>query len=244
MANGKKSFIAYCDWIETFDELEDDEAGRLVKHLFRYVNDQDPEAPDRLTKMLFIDLRRALKRDLKKYEGYIEKQRENGAKGGRPKKTQKTQAFISKPKKADSVNVTDSVNDTVTVNDIKEIVYYLNGALGSKYKHSTETTKASIQARFNQGFTVEDFKQVIDIKVKDWGSRPDMVQFLRPQTLFGTKFESYLNQVEATESREEQLDVELLKHLKNVRSTSNNSKPSVFSRVSTIPEVGTGKATD
>jgi hypothetical protein len=46
MAEGKKSFIAYADWLETFEELTDEEAGKLVKHLFRYVNDQDPEAPE------------------------------------------------------------------------------------------------------------------------------------------------------------------------------------------------------
>ncbi len=127
MAKDKKSFIAYCDWVETFDELTDEEAGKLAKHLFRYVNDQDPEAPDRLTKMLFIDLRRALKRDLKKYEGYIEKQRENGAKGGRPRKTQITQPLIEKPKKADSVSVsvsvTDTVNDNVNGKEIRELKF-------------------------------------------------------------------------------------------------------------------------
>ncbi len=123
MAKDKKSFIAYCDWVETFDELTDEEAGKLAKHLFRYVNDQDPEAPDRLTKMLFIDLRRALKRDLKKYEGYIEKQRENGAKGGRPKKTQITQPFIEKPKKPVTVNVTvnDIVNDILLEKETKDL---------------------------------------------------------------------------------------------------------------------------
>ncbi len=84
MATDKKSFIAYCDWLESFEELEDDEAGRLAKHLFRYVNDMNPEAPDKVTKMTFIAIKNSLKRDLKKYEGYINKQSENGSKGGRP----------------------------------------------------------------------------------------------------------------------------------------------------------------
>jgi Family of unknown function (DUF6291) len=111
VANGKKSFIAYCSWMEIFDELSDEEAGQLVKHLFKYVNDLDPVCEDKLIRTNFISIRQSLKRDLKKWDKYIEKQTINGQKGGRPKKpkeTQETQAFILKPKKADSVS--DSVN--------------------------------------------------------------------------------------------------------------------------------------
>jgi hypothetical protein len=115
MAEGKKSFVAYCDWIEIFEELEDCEAGQLAKHLFRYVNDLDPEAESREVKLCFIAIKQSLKRDLKKYEGYIDKQKLNGAKGGRPKKTQITQPLILKPKKADSVSVSDNVNEITTI---------------------------------------------------------------------------------------------------------------------------------
>tara|TARA_R110002074_G_scaffold395834_1_gene584592 strand:- start:1912 stop:2601 length:690 start_codon:yes stop_codon:yes gene_type:complete len=115
MAENKKSFVAYCDWQETFEELSDEEAGKLVKHLFNYVNDKNPETSDKLTKMCFIPIKQSLKRDLKKYETYKEKQSVNGKKGGRPKNptlSQKTQPFIKKPKKADSVSVSDNVSDT------------------------------------------------------------------------------------------------------------------------------------
>lgn len=108
MAKDKKSFVAYCDWLESFEELTDEEAGRLAKHLFRYVNDLNPEPPDKITKMCFIPIKQSLKRDLVKYEERAERARLNGAKGGRPK-TQKTQSVISEPKKPDSGNV--SVND-------------------------------------------------------------------------------------------------------------------------------------
>ena len=120
MAENKKSFVAYCDWQETFEELSDEEAGKLVKHLFNYVNDKNPETSDKLTKMCFIPIKQSLKRDLKKYEKYVEKQSVNGKKGGRPKNptlSQITQPFIEKPKKADSVSV--SVNDNV-INKQKE----------------------------------------------------------------------------------------------------------------------------
>lgn len=110
MAKDKKSFVAYCDWLESFEELTDEEAGKLAKHLFRYVNDLNPEPPDKITKMCFIPIKQSLKRDLVKYEERADRARENGAKGGRPK-TQKTQSVISEPKKPDSVNVSVNVND-------------------------------------------------------------------------------------------------------------------------------------
>ena len=53
MAKDKRSVIIYVDWITTFNELEDIEAGQLIKHLFRYVNDQNPEPESRLIKLLF-----------------------------------------------------------------------------------------------------------------------------------------------------------------------------------------------
>lgn len=112
MAKDKKSFIAYCDWLETFEECTDEEAGKLAKHLFRYVNDQNPEAPDRLTKMLFLDIKRSLKRDLKKFEEIREKRRQAGRKGG--KQTQANQANASSVKQTQA-NQADSVNENVTV---------------------------------------------------------------------------------------------------------------------------------
>ena len=67
MAKDKKSVIVYVDWIATFNKLEDDEAGRLIKHFFSYVNDLNPTS-DRLTELLFEPIKQQLKRDLKVYE--------------------------------------------------------------------------------------------------------------------------------------------------------------------------------
>lgn len=80
--------------------------------------------------------------------------------------------------------------------DIKEIVEYLNLVSGSSYRVSTPKTRTLIRARMKEGFTVEDFKTVIDKKVRDWSGDAKMQKFLRPETLFGTKFEGYLNEQE------------------------------------------------
>lgn len=76
---------------------------------------------------------------------------------------------------------------------IKYIVEYLNQTCGTKYRYSTVNTQKHIRARLNDKYAFEDFKTVIDKKAKEWKGT-SMEKFLRPDTLFGTKFESYLNQ--------------------------------------------------
>lgn len=68
MAKDKNSFLVYSNWEQTFENLNDEEAGRLIKHLFRYVNDREPIPPDRITELVFEPLKAVLKVDLKKYK--------------------------------------------------------------------------------------------------------------------------------------------------------------------------------
>ena len=91
-----------------------------------------------------------------------------------------------------SVTVTDTVSDT-DIEKIKEIINYLNEITGSRYKHNTDKTKKVIHARLAEGFSIDDFKKVIDKKSQDWKGT-EWEKYLRPETLFGTKFEGYLNQ--------------------------------------------------
>ncbi|MEY9973142.1 putative phage replisome organizer/uncharacterized phage protein (TIGR02220 family) [Lysinibacillus sp. RC46] len=76
----------------------------------------------------------------------------------------------------------------------KEIIDYLNQKANKKYKHTSQKTQTLIKARFKEKFTLEDFKQVIDIKTAQWLTDSKMSTYLRPETLFGTKFEGYLNE--------------------------------------------------
>lgn len=75
----------------------------------------------------------------------------------------------------------------------EEIVGHLNQRAGTHYKATTANTRKFIKARLKEGFTVDEFKMVIDKKCADWLNNPAMVEYLRPETLFGNKFESYLN---------------------------------------------------
>ena len=75
----------------------------------------------------------------------------------------------------------------------EEIVQYLNQKTGKNFKSTSKATQRHIKARFTDGFVLDDFKQVIDKKCSDWLRYQKMKEYLRPETLFGTKFESYLN---------------------------------------------------
>lgn len=78
-------------------------------------------------------------------------------------------------------------------NIYKEAVDYLNQKVGTKYKSSSKNTTKHIKVRLNDGYTLEDFKTVIDKKCSEW-LNTDMEKYLCPDTLFGSKFEKYLNQ--------------------------------------------------
>lgn len=72
-------------------------------------------------------------------------------------------------------------------------IVYLNQVANKRYKF-VDKTKKFLLARFNEGYTLEDFKQVIDVKTEEWKDNPEFFKYLRPETLFGSKFDSYLNQ--------------------------------------------------
>lgn len=75
----------------------------------------------------------------------------------------------------------------------EEVINHLNQRAGTNYKATTSNTRKLIKARLKEGFTVDEIKLVIDKKCADWLHNPAMMGYLRPETLFGSKFESYLN---------------------------------------------------
>lgn len=80
-----------------------------------------------------------------------------------------------------------------TPDPTEEVIGHLNQRASTRYRATTPNTRKLIKARLNEGFTVDDMKLVIDKKCAEWLNNRDMAQYLRPETLFGNKFESYLN---------------------------------------------------
>jgi len=98
---------------------------------------------------------------------------------------------------------TENTTETTTKVPYVEIVTYLNESAGTKYKPTTKKTKSLIHARYEEGFKLDDFKNVIDTKVREWQNDSKMQKFLRPETLFSPKFEGYLNQEGGGQSNDE-----------------------------------------
>ena len=118
--------------------------------------------------------------------------------------TRKTEEGYSEKCEDNNTSFSNTFNNTSNKKDIveqssttplpyEEIVQYLNQKTNKNFKHTSKVTQRHIRARLAEGFTVSDFKQVIDKKCSDWLRDQKMKEYLRPETLFGTKFESYLN---------------------------------------------------
>lgn len=182
MAKDKNSFIAYSDWIDIFEELEDDEAGRLAKHLFRYVNDKNPQTSDRVVNISFITIKNTLKRDLVKYESIVERNKKNGEKGGRPKKPTGLSGLSGKPKKADSDS--DNVSDSVNENEIKEI--YKHYPSKCPVNNSSTGKTSSNKSKIKQLLKNHSKKYLIDLI--DW-----YVQDCKKSNRFIKNFGTFLN---------------------------------------------------
>ena len=89
---------------------------------------------------------------------------------------------------------TNNINKINFINNIYcRVIEYLNNRTGANYRPSSAKTQSLIRARLKEKYTLDDFKTVIDKKCVEW-MNTDMQKYLRPETLFGTKFESYLNQ--------------------------------------------------
>lgn len=135
MAEDKKSFIAYADWKETFDKLPDEVAGKLIKHIFAYVNDENPISDDYVIEAVFSNIKNTLKRDLRKWETQLDQRREAGKRSAEQRALNKiNERSISlnetqrNPTVSDSVNVSGSVillekETKVNISDRKLIFY-------------------------------------------------------------------------------------------------------------------------
>lgn len=120
MAKDKKSFILYCDQRHIFNELSNEEAGMLIKHIFSYTADENPEPESRLIKIAFEPIKHQLKRDLIKYETVRERNSSNAKKRWDAKNATACDRIPKHAKNAD----TDNGNVTVNVTDtVKREVY-------------------------------------------------------------------------------------------------------------------------
>jgi hypothetical protein len=114
MAKGKKTFIFYSDWINMINEMPNEDAGDLLKHILSYVNDENPTTDNILVKMAFGHIKPMLKADLDKWDKQLEKYSEMGKKSAVKRALNKTQPTLTYVKPTSTVN--DNVNDNIINN--------------------------------------------------------------------------------------------------------------------------------
>lgn len=123
MAEGKEGFIMYKDYKHTVNKLTDEQAGKLLKHILSYVNDEYPETDDIIIEVAFEPMKQRLKKDLKKWESICEKRSEAGKMGAEAKKRAKEENPITKHEFFPSVksNVDELFESLINGNEINEI---------------------------------------------------------------------------------------------------------------------------
>jgi len=115
MAEKKKSFVLYSDSFGLIKQLPDDVAGRLLKHIYAYVNDENPITDELLVNVAFEPIKAQLKRDLVKWEKQTEQRKQAGLKSAEVRKQNATTV--------NERSISSTVNDSVSVNDIKEYIH-------------------------------------------------------------------------------------------------------------------------
>lgn len=188
------SFAIFKEYWDLITLLTPKEQANLLIAICEYMfEDKEPKLTDRENK-IFVNLKRPLDKSKKRSKsGSITTSNENQNKI--KMKSKQNQNEIKKGNKT-KTHQDVSVYVNVNVDVYKEIIDYLNNKTNSNYKHTSKKTQDLIKARINEGFTIDDFKKVIDKKTMEWLRDGKMNVYLRPETLFGTKFEGYLNQPE------------------------------------------------
>ena len=172
----RESLIFYQSFARAIKKLPESEQLKALWSIIDYaLEDKEPDGDGMY--MVVYEMAKP------QIDANVERKR-NGSRGGRPPKP------------------TEKPVDTVKRNDqppYQEIIDYLNEKTGKKFK-MTDETKSYIDDRANDGYKLSDFQTVIKKKVAEWkGTKMD--KFLRPETLFGTKFEGYLNQNETARKK-------------------------------------------
>lgn len=118
-----------------------------------------------------------------------------------------------------------NIKDIVEQSDCHIIIDYLNQKTGKHFKDNAKATVSYINGRIREGYTVDDFKTVIDTKTAQWINDPKMKSYLRPETLFApSHFESYLNETGITKSKYSDLSRKFAEETdRNIKNTNVNS---------------------
>lgn len=204
------------EFVEESEELSDIEFGRLIRQGIKYAKAGEPIALNGNERFFAKRLMNQIDRANQSYVEVCEKRKEAGKRGAEVRwqgvlEADGNMANDSKNSKCHFANSKNSQSKSKSEykseyrkdtpkpprkdsddGDAKQVIDYLNEKTGAKYRYSESSLK-HIRARLNDGFSVDDCKSVIDKKTAEWLHDAKMRTYLRPETLFGGKFEGYLN---------------------------------------------------
>jgi len=168
MAKGKKSFVLYSDQKELFEALSDEQSGKLIKHIFQYVNDENPTLDDPMLRIAFITIKSVLKRDLDKWEKQIKQRSEAGKKSAESRQRNSTTVNERSRTSTDNVNVNDNdnVNDNIKNNNIVKINFddllnFFNQTFHKQSRLINDKIKRKYNARLKEGYTKDDIAKAM-----------------------------------------------------------------------------------
>jgi hypothetical protein len=204
MAENKKSFILYCDQKGVWDKLDDAQAGRLIKHIISYVNDDNPVAPDFITELAFEPIKQSLKRDLKKWENQQEQRSEAGKRSAEVRKrnaklAERDSTTVNERSISSTVNgsVSVNVNDNVSVSSkddgikppsLEEVISYFDEN-GYTKESATKMFEYYEESRKPRGRVWKDGR---GNTVKNWKQKARSIWF-KPDNLKSNKEYDFKN---------------------------------------------------
>ncbi len=178
MAKEKNSFLLYCDIIHTVEKLDDVQAGKLFKHLLKYVNDQDPTPENALVEIAFEPIKQSLKRDLIKYESIRERNSENAKKRWNATASDRIPKVPNNTKNADSVS--DSDNDIYNI-DYQALLDFVNKTFGRSFKVITDKVKRAYKKLLKDGYKKEDIINAIKNCKENQYHKDNNYQYCTPE---------------------------------------------------------------
>jgi hypothetical protein len=171
MAENKKSFVLYSDSQGLVNQLPDDVAGRLLKHIYAYVNDENPKTDELLLNIAFEPIKMQLKRDLVKYEKKREQWSEAGKKSAEQRALTKSNESQRTLTNVNSVATVSTVNDNVNVNVISKDINIPTWDLFLAYGKEKEPSVKILALKHKyDAWVVNGWKNGNDKPIKNWKS--------------------------------------------------------------------------
>jgi uncharacterized phage protein (TIGR02220 family) len=203
MAKDKKSFILYVDQKDLWNKLPDEIAGKLIKHIYSYVSDENPSSDDLMIEIAFEPIKQQLKRDLKLFEEKRVKRSEAGIAGA----NKRWQEIANDSKRISSIaKIADNVNDNVNVNVIDNIDYqalleFVNKSFGRSFKVVSDKIQRSYKARLKDGYKKEDIINAIKNCKENPYHKENNYQYCTPEFFSRAEtLDKYANRTIVTES--------------------------------------------